>query len=574
MAGRAMKITPLEIVFVCILAVVIGISGYLFFVHKTEEIREHEQEELSLIADFKSGQIINWRNERIANALSIFHNLPLLRSVERYLEGNSPALSDAEVELFAWLSSFKETPQYKNILLLDANGSLKMALENKDKETGVCIQAALKEALQERKLAVSNLYRCGGSIYMDIIIPLFNPRLNNAEIIGAILLRIDPNAFLYPLIKSWPTAKTTAETLLVSREGDYVVFLNELKHRKNTALSLRFPLHQQELPAAMAVRGKVGVFNGIDYRGVPVLSAIRHIPGSPWFIIAKVDKKEIYASVKQLVFYFIIVTFLLVFALTALSGFVFQKRITALLEEKDAQLQHTLQIRSVFTSMVSHELRTPLTAIKEGIAIVQDETAGALNDEQKEFLDIAKRNVDRLARLINDVLDFQKLESGKTTFNMQESDINETVTEVRDTMLPLADERSLDLVLKLNTSLPKVIFDKDKITQVLSNLVHNAIKCTERGSITIATSTGDNFIKVSVADTGKGIEEQDIPRLFQQFEQIEPICEKKTPGTGLGLAISKEIIEAHKGRIWVESELDKGSTFNFILPVPVKGRRS
>lgn len=235
-------------------------------------------------------------------------------------------------------------------------------------------------------------------------------------------------------------------------------------------------------------------------------------------------------------------------------------------------LRHALQIKSAFTSMVSHELRTPLTAIKEGISIVLDETAGILNQEQKEFLDIAKRNVDRLTRLINDVLDFQKLDTGKMTFNMQENDINEVIEDVRDTMLPLAEERNLDFTLNLAKGLPKAVFDKDKINQVFSNLVHNAIKCTEEGSIVVTTSLGENFIKVSVQDTGKGIKQEDMPRLFQQFEQLESGCDRKIPGTGLGLAIAREIIEAHKGRIWAESEPGKGSTFNFTLPV--KERRN
>lgn len=240
--------------------------------------------------------------------------------------------------------------------------------------------------------------------------------------------------------------------------------------------------------------------------------------------------------------------------------------------EREEQLQRAMQIKTAFTSMVSHELRTPLTAIKEGIAIVLDGAAGELNEEQQNFLGIAKKNVDRLARMINEVLDFQKLESGRMTFNMQDNDINELVEEVRDTMLPLAEERGLDFVLDLGRNLPHVFFDRDKITQVCSNLVNNAIRCTEKGIIAITTSSGDNHIKVSVMDTGKGIRTEDMPRLFQQFEQLEAGCDRKTGGTGLGLVISRQIIEAHKGRIWAESELGKGSTFNFILPV--KERRS
>ncbi len=239
------------------------------------------------------------------------------------------------------------------------------------------------------------------------------------------------------------------------------------------------------------------------------------------------------------------------------------------LERKKAEMKikETVEIKSEFISMVSHELRTPLTAIKEGIAIVLDEAAGEINDDQKELLDIAKRNVDRLARLINDVLDFQKLSAGKMRFDMQEKDINEIVKEVHKTMVCLAKEKGLDFSFKAEESLPKVSFDSDKITQVLTNLVNNAIKFTEKGSINISTNDGENKILVSVSDTGCGIEQEDLPKVFRQFEQLAKGGARKTGGTGLGLAISKEIIEQHRGKIWTESEIDKGTTFHFVLPV-------
>ncbi|MDP2922867.1 MAG: ATP-binding protein [Candidatus Omnitrophota bacterium] len=239
----------------------------------------------------------------------------------------------------------------------------------------------------------------------------------------------------------------------------------------------------------------------------------------------------------------------------------------AKLEEYSSQLEGSSRIKSDFTSMVSHELRTPLSAIKEGIAIVLDKTAGEINAEQKEFLEIAKRNVDRLTRLINDVLDFQKLESGRTVFNIEENDINEVVKEAQETMVPLAAEKGLYFILKLSEELGKIKFDKDRITQVLANLVNNAIKVTEKGGITVRTGKKDNAILVSVQDTGPGIKNEDIPQLFQRFVQLEKGIYRKPGGTGLGLAISKEIIAAHKGRIWAESEFGKGATFYFTLPV-------
>jgi len=236
-------------------------------------------------------------------------------------------------------------------------------------------------------------------------------------------------------------------------------------------------------------------------------------------------------------------------------------------KKAEEKLKETMIAKSEFTSTVSHELRTPLTAIKEGIALVVGGLAGEINEEQKEILDISKKNVDRLARLINDVLDFQKLESGKMKFDIQPNSINELARDVYEMMAPTAKDRGAGLLLELDDSLSKIGFDSDKITQVLTNLVTNAMKFTEKGNIVIKTGKKNGTIHVSVSDTGPGIKKKDLPRVFDRFEQLATGGERKTGGTGLGLAISKNIIEQHNGRIWVESTFGKGSKFTFTLPI-------
>ena len=220
--------------------------------------------------------------------------------------------------------------------------------------------------------------------------------------------------------------------------------------------------------------------------------------------------------------------------------------------------------------MVSHELRTPLSALKEGVSQVLEGMLGTINEGQKKNLGIAKRNADRLNRLITEVLDFQTLEIGKTVFKMQDNDMNEVVEETKETMDIIAKEKGLDFILNLDKELPKIKFDRDKICQVLSNLVNNSLKLTEKGSITISTTKGNNVMQVSVKDTGPGIKEEDMPRLFQQYEQLE----RKTGGTGLGLAISLEIIKAHGGKIWAESTFGQGTIMHFLLPIEERRKRT
>ncbi len=248
------------------------------------------------------------------------------------------------------------------------------------------------------------------------------------------------------------------------------------------------------------------------------------------------------------------------------KALIFVEDITKI-KEAEEELIKTMNIKSQFISMVSHELKTPLTVINGYIDIVQDGTAGNLNKKQKEYLDTVKRNADRLTRLINNVLDFQKLKAGRMEFKMEEGNINELLEEVAKQMSPLIKNKGLKLTLSLSKDLPKITFDSDRIIQVLTNLVNNAIKFADKGSITITSKKLKNAIYVSVADTGIGIKKEDMSKLFQSFSQVATEKEKMRGGTGLGLAISKRIIQEHGGKIQVQSEYGKGSTFSFLLPV-------
>jgi PAS domain S-box-containing protein len=224
-----------------------------------------------------------------------------------------------------------------------------------------------------------------------------------------------------------------------------------------------------------------------------------------------------------------------------------------------------------FISTVSHELRTPLTIIKESINIVMKEYTGPLNQVQKETLLIGKRNVDRLSRLINDVLDIQKLQFDGFSMNLVAADINQIALDTETNMRTILTEKGLELKTDLDPDIPLVMVDKDRIMQVFMNLINNAIKFTNNGFILIKTERWNkDFAKVMIQDTGIGIAKEDIDKLFHRFSQIESKDHPKHGSTGLGLAICKEIIEKHHGKIWVESESGRGSTFIFTLPFSVE----
>jgi PAS domain S-box-containing protein len=232
----------------------------------------------------------------------------------------------------------------------------------------------------------------------------------------------------------------------------------------------------------------------------------------------------------------------------------------------EEELKETMEMKSQFISTVSHELRTPMTAMREAVIIVRDGIAGKLNQDQMRFLDIAQRNIDRLGRLIDDVLDFQKLSAGKMRFHLQANPIGPVVEEAYTTMLPQAARSRVGLALDLETPLPPVVYDSDRIMQVLTNLLSNALKFTpEGGRVLLSAHRRNEQLAIQVRDTGYGIPKEDLPKLFTRFFRVHRPG-KEIKGTGLGLAIVSKIVAGHGGRIEVESELNQGTTFTVFLP--------
>jgi PAS domain S-box-containing protein len=226
------------------------------------------------------------------------------------------------------------------------------------------------------------------------------------------------------------------------------------------------------------------------------------------------------------------------------------------------------QIKDEFIGMVSHELRTPLTAIKGSIDLLSDEAVGSINQEQKNMLIAGKRNVERLTRLINEVLDLQKLRSGKLDMHWTCEDIKAVIQEAVETMQVQAKEKKLGISLCLDENLPSGIFmDRDRIIQVLLNLLSNAIMFSSEGLITITAKPHEQKLRISVSDQGIGIAKEDIPKLFTHFTQLASSQYRKVGSTGLGLAICKQLIESHHGQIWVNSEPGQGSVFTFEIPL-------
>jgi signal transduction histidine kinase len=240
------------------------------------------------------------------------------------------------------------------------------------------------------------------------------------------------------------------------------------------------------------------------------------------------------------------------------------------IQDKSRQLEEASQHKSQFLANMSHELRTPLNAILGYTELMAD---GAYGEPSEKMLGILKRlesNGKHLLGLINDVLDLSKIEAGQLELELSDYCVEDIVQTVRSTLEPLAADKKLAFKVELAPQMPPGHGDGRRLTQVLINLIGNAIKFTDAGEVAIKAEANNGSFHVSVRDTGPGISAADQAKLFQEFQQADNAITRKKGGTGLGLAISKRIIEMHGGQIWVNSIVGQGSTFFFTLPVRVE----
>jgi len=237
------------------------------------------------------------------------------------------------------------------------------------------------------------------------------------------------------------------------------------------------------------------------------------------------------------------------------------------IQDKSRQLAEASQHKSQFLANMSHELRTPLNAILGYTELIADGIYGETPEKMRDVLKRIESNGRHLLGLINDVLDLSKIEAGQLTLTLTDYSLKDVVNGVFSAVEPLAVEKKLSFKVEIAPSLPAGRGDERRLTQVLLNLVGNAIKFTDKGEVAIKASAGNGAFTVAVRDTGPGISPADQGKLFQEFQQADNSVTKKKGGTGLGLAISKRIIEMHGGKIWVESQTGRGSTFSFTLPV-------
>jgi PAS domain S-box-containing protein len=236
---------------------------------------------------------------------------------------------------------------------------------------------------------------------------------------------------------------------------------------------------------------------------------------------------------------------------------------------RDVTLEHEIATaKNEFISTVAHEMRTPMTSIKGYTDLLLKGTAGTLSEGQLRFLEIVRSNVDRVSALVTDLLDISRMEAGRLKLELIPLDLGHVIVEVCDSVAETVKRRELTIALDLPPDVPTVYADRNRIIQVLTNLVSNAYRYTPAGgTITISARAVNGGVQVDVSDTGIGIDRADWEKIFERFYRVDHPLVRQQSGTGLGLPIVKSLVEMHGGKLWLESELGKGSTFSFVLPL-------
>jgi len=237
------------------------------------------------------------------------------------------------------------------------------------------------------------------------------------------------------------------------------------------------------------------------------------------------------------------------------------KELKSLDEEKDE-----------FISIAAHELKTPMTAIHGFAQLLENEKIIKDKETRNRYLKIMRDEIERLSKMITDILDLSRADLGTLKFTIEEIDIAKLVEEVKNELLSKIEEKGLKLTVKMDNDLSTMRADKEKLKQILINLIGNSMKFTEKGGIKVEIHRENNNVKFSVTDTGIGIAKKDFGKIFKRFSQVESAYTRKVGGTGLGLSICKAMIEAMNGNIWFESKLGKGSKFSFLLPIKISGK--
>ena len=545
--------------------------GYYYYRGVDQSYQREVTAKLSAVGELKVSELTQWRKERLQDGTLFFKNETFTALVKRFFEQQEDM--DALRQLQSWLGQYLENPEYDLICLKDAQGVCRLKLPSDRRGRASSISQPSSEVLNSRKVIFQDFYQDPQDqrIHLAVQVPILDVT-DAGRSLGLLVLRIDPDVTLYPFIRHWPTPSPSAETLLVRREENEVVFLNELRFESHTALKLRYSLNQLSLPAAQAVLGRQGIMNGIDYRGEPVMADLRTIPDSPWALVARVNTAEVSAPMKQQIRQIIFMTGALLFGVGVSLWAVWRQqriRFYQTQAKMAEELQHlTLELQAKNAEMerflytASHDLKSPVVTIRTFLGYLKQDLASADAGRIEKDMNFMRVAADKMARLLDEMVDFARI--GHTVDPPVHVDLKNLMDEVLGIVAGRITERGVtvklgDLDVTLNG-------DRSRLAELWQNLLDNAVKfmgCQSEPCVEMGVERRTGEVVFYVRDNGIGIDPRYHAKVFGLFEKLDP----KAEGTGIGLALVRRIVELYQGRIWLESAgLAQGTCFYFTLP--------
>jgi signal transduction histidine kinase len=536
--------------FMIIASLIVILGGLSIFFSQRNKITEQEQNELAAISSLKIAEISRWRMERIGDG----NVLSSILDHEELLFNKQPEFRN---ELLKKFKAFMENYDFKSILLLDSTGKVIFRFPGSGPD--ISLPEVIREIAGNPVTRLSDFHFTDdlpGFIHLDVRVPLFS---RQGDLIGAIIMVIDPYDILFPLVQSWPVPSRSSETLIVRAEGDSLIYLNELRHRRNTAMKYKFTMKNSDLPAVRAVQGHEGVFEGTDYRGIPVISYLLPIPGSQWFMVAKVDKNEIYLPLREQIILIFSIVFLLVLSMVIFTIYYLRNEHIWYLRELNAT-------KDKFFSIVSHDLRSPFVSINGFATMLNEDVHKKDLSKIQHYAGIILSSSKNAMDFLNNLSEWSRLQTNRIRYDPRETDVASVIEEIEGLMSAAASEKSIEIITKIPGGL-KINADKQMLSVVLTNLLSNSIKFSHPGSnVYITVSNNGHSTRFEVRDHGTGISKEILNKLFQIGETVSTPGTQREQGTGLGLILVREFVSLQGGEIKVESEVGKGSTFVFTLP--------
>lgn len=581
-----------------LLSLIITIMGVFYLKRQFAESQRMAQADLEIVAGLKAGQISTWYQERWLDAENILHNPLIQNQTVSLLTGSSAPSLRLGVQV--WLNELIRI-HYDQAILYDNHG-IPILWASTVVKPDKTIHQDFQRAVSQKSIVITDLHReqqPDGEIFINYWIPFTGPG-SKTTAAGALLLRRSPEQFLYPLIQTWPTASRTAETLLVRREGDDVLFLNSLRHQQGTELKLRQPLSTHtRLPAALAVAGNTGVIEGLDYRNKPVLASIGPIAGTPWFMVSKIDLAEVLEPVQKQAWITGGVLLALLLSTALWISLQWQQRNNLWLKRQlaaeqaktraeeelsrlNTELENRVRLRTsqlnaankeleAFTYSVSHDLRAPLRHLVGFVELLNKHARKAIDDKTKHYLDVISASAIQLSTLVDDLLSFSR--TGRVEMLHEQVRTDQLIAEVLEKLEPETCGRNIQWQLH---PLPDLEGDPAMLRLVFMNLLSNAIKYTGRcpvAQIEIGCRDDDpEELVFFVRDNGAGFDMRYSDKLFHLFQRLHSTDEFE--GNGVGLANIQRIILRHGGRVWAEGAVNQGATFYFSLPTSSQQRQN